>query len=62
MKNHVKVFRTMAGLNQAQLAERLNVSRQTIVNIERGKHEPSIGLVLRMAQVLECSMNDLFSL
>jgi putative transcriptional regulator len=62
MKNHVKVFRVMAGLNQAQLAERLNVSRQTIVNIERGKHEPSIGLVLRMAQVLECSMTDLFSI
>ncbi len=62
MKNHLKVFRVMADLNQAELASRVGVSRQTIVNIERNKHEPSIRLVLELARELHCSPNDLFSL
>ena len=49
MKNHLKDLRAVREWTQADLADRVNVSRQTINAIEKGKFDPSLPLALRMA-------------
>ncbi|UCH52120.1 MAG: helix-turn-helix transcriptional regulator, partial [Chloroflexota bacterium] len=48
MKNRLKVFRAMHDLTQEALAERLRVTRQTVVSIENGKYDPSLPLAFRI--------------
>jgi len=60
MKNKLKVFRAMHDLTQEQLAKRLGVTRQTVVSIEVGKYDPSIGLAFRMARLFSVSIEDIF--
>ena len=62
MKNNVKIHRAITGYTQQDLAEKIGVSRQTINAIESGKYVPSTVLSLKIAQVFEKSMEDLFSL
>ncbi len=50
------------GLTQQQLADRVGVTRQTILSIEKGKYSPTVGLALRLARVLGVAVEDLFSL
>ena len=54
--------RTAAGLTQADLAEKVAVSRKTVNTIENGIFVPSTVLALRLARVLGCSVEELFSL
>lgn len=54
--------RTGVGLTQEQLAERVGVSRQTIISIETGRYSPSLPLALRLARVFTCTVEDLFQL
>jgi putative transcriptional regulator len=56
----VKEYRLQAGLSQEALARQVNVSRQTIVNIERGASEPKVLLALAIAAVLSVAVNELF--
>jgi putative transcriptional regulator len=49
-------------MTQAQLAERVGVTRQTIHSIETGKYKPTIELALRLAQELGVAVEDLFEL
>ena len=49
MKNRLAVLRAAARWSQAELAERVGVSRQSIVSIERGKYDPSLPLAFRIA-------------
>jgi putative transcriptional regulator len=49
-------------LTQQQLADRVGVSRQTIVSIERGRYSPNVGLALALAQALDVSVETLFQL
>ena len=49
-------------MTQLDLADRVRVSRQTIVAIEQGKFNPSTVLALRLAQVFGVSVNDIFEL
>lgn len=58
----LREWRTRAGLTQAQLAESVDVSRKTINTVENGVFVPSTVLALRLAQVLGCKVEDLFSL
>lgn len=58
----VKAVRKNAGLTQAQLAEIVGVSRQTVISIERGDYAPSVYLALRIARELKSSVEDLFPL
>jgi len=60
MKNKVKPYRQLAELTQAELAERVGVSRQTIHAIEKGQYNPSIILVLKITKVLGKEVEDLF--
>lgn len=56
----LKVRREEVGLTQEGLAHQLGVSRQTIVNIERGANEPKVLLALSIAALLGVAVGDLF--
>ena len=58
--NNVKQAREALGVNQTELGKLCGVSRQTISSIERGEYQPSIGVVLKMASVLNQSIEQLF--
>ncbi len=60
--SHVRDFRKLKGLTQAQLAERLGVSRQTVNYIENSMYCPSTRLALLLARELETSVEQLFYL
>ena len=62
LANRLKDKRSALGLTQAELAERIAVSRKTVNTIENGVFAPSIILALRLARVLDCRVEDLFSL
>lgn len=60
MENKVKEFRKSAGWTQADLGERLNVSRQTVVAIEKGKYDPSLPLAFQIAKIFESKIEEMF--
>lgn len=62
MKNSIKVERAKINITQAQLAERVKVSRQTINAIELGKYNLSTALALKISHVFKCTVNELFEL
>ena len=59
--NRVAELRAGLGLSQAALAERLGVSRQTVISIERGRFDPSLPLAFRIARTFERSIEDVFT-
>ena len=62
MKNNIRVERTIKRMTQAQLAELIGVSRQTIVAIESEKYVPSTVLSLKIARVFNKRVDDIFEL
>lgn len=60
MKNKLKVYRAIHDLTQEQLAEKLGISRQTIVAIEHDKYLPSLGLAYEIAKFFQVSIEDIF--
>lgn len=58
--NQIEVIRTKAGLTRQELADEVGVHYQTIGYIERGEYSPSLVLALRIAEVLEKKVEDLF--
>jgi putative transcriptional regulator len=62
IRNLVKRHRLVAGMTQQQLADRVGVTRQTVLSIEKGKYTPSVALALCLAEVLEVSVEILFQL
>lgn len=60
MKNNLKVLRAMHDLSQADLAYRLDVSRQAVNAIETGKHDPSLPLAFRIARLFNQQIEDIF--
>lgn len=62
MKNWLKVERAKRNITQADLANALNVSRQTINSIELGKFIPSTVLALRLARYFNVKVEDIFFL
>ncbi|NLY96191.1 MAG: helix-turn-helix transcriptional regulator [Clostridiaceae bacterium] len=60
MKNRVKELREQYGLTQAQLGEKVKVSRQAINAIENGKYDPSIWLAYDLAKFFNISIEELF--
>jgi putative transcriptional regulator len=60
VKNFVREKRTVAGLSQAELAEALGVSRQTINAIETGKYLPSLPLAIGLARYFDTTVELLF--
>ena len=62
MKNNIRVERAIKRMTQAQLAELIGVSRQTIVTIESEKYVPSTVLSLKIARVFNKRVDDIFEL
>jgi putative transcriptional regulator len=62
MKNTIKVERAKKDMTQQDLAEKVQVSRQTINSIEAGKYVPSTVLALKIASVFGVTMEELFEL
>ena len=60
MKNRLRVLRAEREWSQAELAQRLGVSRQTVNAIETGKYDPSLPLAFRLAGVFARSIEEIF--
>ena len=63
LTNHLRRFRFEAGeMSQQELADLVGVSRQTIISIEKGRFQPSVGLALRLARAFHTTVEQLFEL
>ena len=62
MKNTIKIERAKLDMTQAQLAEKIGVSRQAINAIEKGKYVPSTVLALKMSSLFNKPVNEIFIL
>ncbi|MCW8924948.1 MAG: helix-turn-helix transcriptional regulator [Xanthomonadales bacterium] len=60
IKNHLKLARVECGLTQAQLADQVGVTRQTIGLIEAGGYNPTLNLCLKLAWVTNKTLDELF--
>ncbi|WP_114239625.1 helix-turn-helix transcriptional regulator [Dyella sp. C9] len=60
MNNHVRQLRADHGWSQADLAERLDVSRQTVNAIETGKYDPSLPLAFKIARLFGLPIESIF--
>ena len=62
MRNRVRELRSERGLTQEEVADRVGVSRQTIISIESGRYNPSILLAYKLARLFSESVEGLFLL
>lgn len=62
LKNKVAEHRKKYGFSQDRLAERLGVSRQTVISIEKGKYNPSLPLAMIIAELFETNVEGIFFL
>ncbi len=60
MKNRLKVLRAERDWTQAQLAQQLDVSRQTVNALEKGKYDPSLPLAFKVARLFGLAIEDIF--
>ena len=60
MENRLPELRAEHGWTQAELAERLSVSRQTVISIERGRFDPSLPLAFQIADALGLKIEEVF--
>lgn len=60
MNNRIKELRARYGLTQSELAKRVNVRRETIVFLEKGRYNPSLKLAHDISQVFESAIEEVF--
>ena len=60
MKNKLKVYRAMHDMTQAELAKILEVSRQSIISIEKDKYDPSLSLAFKIAEYFNVKIEEIF--
>jgi putative transcriptional regulator len=60
MRNRLPRLRAERGWSQVDLAERLGVSRQTVISIEKERYDPSLPLAFRIARTFGISIDDIF--
>ncbi len=60
MKNRLEEIRKQNGITQEELADKLEVSRQTISSLEKGRYNPSIILAFKLAKLFGISVEDIF--
>ena len=60
MKNKLEELRKKKGLSQEQLAEKVLVSRQTIISLEKGRYNPSLDLAFRLSKFFNVPIEDIF--
>ena len=61
MKNKLKVYRAMYDLTQETLAQKLGITRQTVLSIEKEKYDPSLELAFKIANLFHVTIEDIFS-
>jgi len=61
MKTKIKELREKRNLTQEALAEKVDVTRQTILFLEKGKYNPSLRLAYKIAKVLNADIDEIFS-
>ncbi|MGN8648020.1 helix-turn-helix transcriptional regulator [Gracilibacillus sp. HCP3S3_G5_1] len=62
MKNRIRELRKSQSISQEKMAMKLNVSRQTIISIEKGKYNPSLPLAMQIARLFNRSVEEVFIL
>ena len=60
MKNRLEALRREKGTRQEDLAQALNVSRQTIISLEKGKYNPSLALAFKLARYFALPIEEIF--
>lgn len=60
MENRLRELRELKNLTQEDIAEKVGVSRQTIISLEKGKYNPSIILAYRLSKIFGLSIEDIF--
>jgi putative transcriptional regulator len=60
MENRLEALRNEKGWTQQELADRVSVSRQTIISLERGRYNPSILLAFRLARTFDAAIENIF--
>jgi len=60
LKNHLKALRTTSGYTQEELGNRVGVSRQTIISIERYRYKPSLELAMKLSRELDVTVEAVF--
>jgi putative transcriptional regulator len=60
MKNKLKVYRAMYDLTQETLAQKLGITRQTVLSIEKEKYDPSLELAFKIANLFHVTIEDIF--
>jgi putative transcriptional regulator len=60
MKNRLEALRSQKGWTQQELADKVEVSRQTIISLENGKYNPSILLAFRIARLFNQTIESIF--
>ena len=60
IQNEVYTLRSKRGVTQEQLAEKMGVSRQTIIAIEKGNYTPSLALAMQLAKFFKVTVEELF--
>ena len=58
--NKIKAYRMGAGISQEALAEEMDVTRQTIISLEKGKYTASLNLAYKLAQYFDTTIEDIF--
>ena len=61
LKNSLKDYRAVLGVNQQEMGKLAGVSRQTISQIERGDYSPSVTLALKLAKLCNVTVEDIFT-
>lgn len=61
MKNLLPELRARHGWSQAVLADHLDVSRQTVISLEKGKYDPSLPLAFKISRLFSLPIEDIFS-
>ncbi len=62
IQNRVYELRTLAGLTQEEFAQKIGVTRQTVISIEKGNYTPSVLLALKIATLFKERVEDIFSI
>ena len=60
MKNRLEALRKARGIKQEELAEAMDVSRQTISSLENGRYNPSVILAIKLARYFQMKVEDIF--
>lgn len=62
LKNRVRELRISYGITQEDMAEKLGISRQTVISIEKERYKPSIVLAFKLAKLFNTSIEDIFTM